>query len=246
MLVITRLPIAPDRSYIYVDVNRCILIDHSICRFSRFKLTVGSKHTLGSIRSQSTNTVNRDSSWIQYCGPDEALNDPAVMFKYRRVDYYTKVVVMGLELYLARVHYHPVDYEDARHPDRICRLIRIILSNELPERRAQRAVFLRRRGRALHNLALPQVPPVRPDGVQEPDDLSRRWTCVIIDKIKGLVGRIIGNIIDEERADYIVRPIDIFNPAVEFLDALQLHDHAEHEIEDNIYVMIRGPMAGGI
>jgi len=193
---------------------------------------------LGSSRSQSTNTVNRDSSWIQYCGPDKAPNDLAVIFKYGRVDYYTKAIVMGLEFYLVRVHYHSVDYEDAGHPDRMCHLIRIIPSNKLPEQQAQRAAFHRRRGRARHdyNPALPQVSPVHSDGKQEPDDLSQRWTWVMIDKIKGLVGRIIGNIIDDERADYIVRPIDIFNLAVEFLDALQ--PNADHEIEDHIYVMI--------
>ena len=208
-------------------------------RFCRFKLTVGSKHTLGSIRSPSGNTVNRDSSCIQYCGSDEDLNDPAVVFKYGRVDYYTKVIVMGLEFYLATVHYHPVDHEDAGHPDGMCRLIRIIPMNELPQRQAQRAAYLRRRGRVLH--ALPHVPQVRPDGVQEPDDLSRRWTWVMIDKIKGLVGRIVGNIMDDERADYIIRPMDVFNPAVEFLDALQLNaDQGMDQFEENFHVMMRG------
>jgi len=213
-----------------------MLIGH---RFSCFKLTIGSRHTLGSIRSQSGNTVNRDSSWIQYCGPDEDLNDPAVVFKYGRVDYYPKVIVVGLEFYLARVHYHPVDHEDAGHPDGMGRLIRIIPMNELPQRRAQRAAYLRRRGRVLY--ALPRIPQVRPDGVQEPGDLSRRWTWVMIDKVKGLVGRIVRNIMDDGRADYVIRPIDVFNPAIEFLDALQMNaDQGMDQFEGNIHVMMRG------
>lgn len=190
-------------------------------KFAKFQQQTGYKHMLGSIRSQSTHIVNRDSSWIEYCEPNDDSEDLELLWQFGQVDYYTTVLVLGREYHLAWVHHHPVDVLDINNPDRMKQLIRIIPNDELATRRGRRFHRGQQRNRAQRRRY--QNIPVA-EG--EPRLLSQKWTWVNIDCIKGLVGRI-----NTTHGQYIIRPMDDYafiDPAIEFIDPIGLD-----QVQDN-------------
>ncbi|KAI5807642.1 hypothetical protein DFH27DRAFT_608405 [Peziza echinospora] len=138
--------------------------------FSQFHIHNGDM--LGSIRSQRTGGINRDSSWVRYRFKEPGEVEDQAKHRYGRVDYYIQIRVGEVDYNMARIHTHPAE--------------------DLQPHCKKRLVLLKSKARIRQDIAAARarLNLQRVGGyVVQPPVEQRKWTWIAIEDIDCLVGR---------------------------------------------------------